>query len=189
MVVRPTSTIRSICQQRPIRWAIVVYFVVCVVNALSAIGLGLPEGAGLPDLAPFSISVRIIGTLVGTLIIGLLTLVVLTAIYHVVASVLGGKGSYSGLFSGFAFAALPSIFSAPLAAISLPLGIVGTILYGLGSIGLIVWVVVLVVIAIRENYLVSTGRAILIYLLPLILLVILSILIAILVIGMISGLL
>lgn len=51
------------------------------------------------------------------------------------------------------------------------------------------WVVVLVVIAIRENYLVSTGRAILIYLLPLILLVILSILIVILVIGMIGGLL
>ena len=191
VIARPTSTIGSICQQRPIGWAIVVYLVVCLVSAFAAIGLVF-HLAGLPDFGapPLTAAVDIPGTLVGTPIIGLLTLVVFTAIYHLVASVLGGKGSYWGLFSGLAFAALPNIFFAPLTAISLPLGIIGgTILYGLGAIGLTLWIVVLGVIAIRENYVVSTGRAVLIYLLPLILLVILGILIAILVMGMIGGLL
>ena len=189
MLTRPTSTIRSICQQRPIGWAIVVYLVVCMVSGVSAIGLGFLEGAGLPDFGPFSIAVYIPGMLVGTPIIGLLTLVVLAAICHGVASVLGGKGSYSGLFSGFAFAALPGIFSAPLTAISLPFGIIGTILYGLGSIGLSLWVVVLDILALRENYVVSTGRAILILLLPaVILLVLLGLLGALVITALIGGL-
>ena len=171
VIARPTSTIGSICQQRPIGWAIVVYLVVCLVSAFAAIGLVF-HLAGLPDFGapPLTAAVDIPGTLVGTPIIGLLTLVVFTAIYHLVALVLGGKGSYWGLFSGFAFAALPGIFSAPLAAISLPLGTAGTGLYGMGTLALTLWVVVLYVIALRENYLVSTGRAILLFLLPVIIL-------------------
>ncbi|GFP21675.1 hypothetical protein HKBW3S43_01317 [Candidatus Hakubella thermalkaliphila] len=40
VLTRPTSTIRSICQERPIGWAIVVYLVVNLVAALASIGLG-----------------------------------------------------------------------------------------------------------------------------------------------------
>ncbi|MDI6814617.1 MAG: Yip1 family protein [Dehalococcoidales bacterium] len=188
ILIRPTPTIRSICQQRPIGWAVVIYLVICLVSAVAAIGLGFFEEAGLPGLGRFSIAVYIPGMLVGTPIIGLLALVVSVAIYHLVALVLGGKGSYSGLFSGFAFAALPSIFSAPLAVISLPLGIVGTMLYSLGSIGLSLWVVVLYVIALRENYAVSTGRAILILLLPAVFFVLLVLLVALVITALIGGL-
>jgi hypothetical protein len=67
-------------------------------------------------------------------------LVVLTAIYHLAALVLGGRGSYGGLFSGLAFAALPRIFLAPLAVIEL-LPVVGALLSGLGTFGIVVWLV------------------------------------------------
>lgn len=191
VLTSPTSTIRSICQERPVGWAIAVYLVVNLVVALASIGLagldfpqglGLPEGGQLFPAFPAAISILLmIGMIIGTPIISLLMLAVLTAIWHLAALVLGGKGSYGGLFSGFAFAHLPAIFSAPLAVIGLLPGIVGALLSGLGSIGLGLWSLVLSILAVRENYAVSTGRAILIYILPaVILLVPLGLLVAVL---------
>ncbi|MCL0034473.1 YIP1 family protein [Dehalococcoidia bacterium] len=156
VLARPISTIRSICEQRPIGWAIIVYLVVSLVTTVAWIKPGDLEGMGLPDLG-------MPGILVGSSIVNMVTLVIFTAIYHVAASVLGGRGCYGGLFCGFAFAALPGIFAAPLAVIGL-LPTVGPLLSGLGTFGVGVWALVLGILAIRENCLVSTGRAILIYL-------------------------
>ncbi|MFW0858693.1 MAG: YIP1 family protein [Dehalococcoidia bacterium] len=167
VLARPTSTIRSICQQRPIGWAIIVYLVVSLVSTVVMIETGDLdlEGMGLPDLGMPAI-------LGGTLIIGILTLVIFTALCHLAASLLGGRGGYWGLFSGFGFTALPGIFVAPLAVIGM-LPIVGGLLSGLGTFGVSVWSLVLNILAIRENYLVSTGRAILIVLLPAVILIVL----------------
>ncbi|MCL0060209.1 YIP1 family protein [Dehalococcoidia bacterium] len=156
VLARPISTIRSICEQRPIGWAIIVVLVVSLVSAVAWIKPGDLEGMGLPDLGMPAI-------LVGSSIVNMVTLVIFTAIYHIAASVLGGRGTYGGLFCGSAFAGLPRIFTAPLAAIGL-LPIVGGLLSGLGTFGVGLWPLVLNILAVRENYLVSTGRAILIYL-------------------------
>jgi hypothetical protein len=157
VLVRPTSTIRSICEQRPIGWAVVVYLVVGLITTITMVDPGMLEELGLPELGMAEI-------LVGSLIASIVMLVVLTAIGHLLAtSLLGGRGSYWGLFSGFAFAALPGIFAVPLAVIGL-LPIVGDLLFDLGTFGIAVWSLVLNILAVRENYLVSTGRAILIYL-------------------------
>jgi hypothetical protein len=159
VLVRPTSTIRSICEQRPIGWAVVIYLVVGLITTITMVDPGMLEKLRLPELGMTEI-------LVGFTIINIVALVILTAICHVVASVLGGKGSYGGLFCGFGFAALPGIFAAPLAVVGL-LPVVGALLSGPGSLGIMVWSIVLSILAVRENYLVSTGRAILIYFLPL----------------------
>ncbi|GFP23462.1 hypothetical protein HKBW3S09_00929, partial [Candidatus Hakubella thermalkaliphila] len=61
---------------------------------------------------------------------------------------------------------------------------------GLGSIGLGLWSLALSIVAVRENYAVSTGRAILIYLLPTaILLVLLGLLVAVVALPIVGGLL
>jgi hypothetical protein len=169
VLARPTSTIRSVCQQRSIGWAIIVYLAVSLITTVVWIEPGMLEELGLPALGMPAI-------LVGSSIINIVMLVIFTAIYHVVASVLGGKGSYWGLFSGFGFAALPGIFVAPLAVIGL-LPIVGDLLSGLGAFGVMVWSLILSILAVRENYLVSTGRAILIYLLPLAVLMVLGLIV------------
>jgi len=173
VLARPTSTIHSICQQRPIGWAIIVYLVVSLVSAITWIETGFYDPMGLPDLGMPAV-------LVGSLIINIITLVIFTAICHLVASLLGGRGSYSGLFSGFGFASVPGIFVAPLAVIGM-LPMVGPLLSVLGNFGVIVWSLVLSILAIRENYLISTGRAILIVFLPGVILLVLS--------GLLAGLL
>jgi hypothetical protein len=165
VLTRPISTIRSVCQERPIGWAIIVYLAISLVTTFAWIDPGMLAELGLPDLGWPEI-------LVGFTIYNIVALVILTAIGHVAASVLGGKGGYWGLFCGFAFASLPGIFAAPLAAIAL-LPMVGALLSGLGNFGVVVWNLVLSILAVRENYLVSTGRAILIFLLPLAVLMVL----------------
>jgi hypothetical protein len=161
ILARPTSTIRSVCQQRPIGWAIIVYLAVSLVTTIAWIEPGMLEELGLPALGMPAI-------LVGFSIISIVTLVVLTAIGHLLAtSLLGGRRSYWGLFSGFGFAALPGIFAAPLAVIGM-LPAVGALLSALGTLGVVVWSLILNILAIRENYLISTGRAILIGLLLLV---------------------
>ncbi|MCL0048852.1 YIP1 family protein [Dehalococcoidia bacterium] len=180
VLARPTSTIRGICQQRPIGWAIIVYLVVYqVISAITWIETGFYDPMGLPDLGMPAV-------LVGSLIISIITLVISTAICHLVASLLGGRGSYSGLFCGSAFAGLPRIFTAPLAVIGM-LPMVGPLLSGLGNFGVMVWLLVLSILAIRENYLISTGRAILtvliVLLLGVILLVLSGLLVGLLVLG------
>jgi hypothetical protein len=103
--------------------------------------------------------------LLGIPIICLLTQVIFTGTSHLVALGLGSKGSYSGLFCGFVFAVLPCIFFTPLLVIiGLLLPIIGALFFSLGFFGVIVWSVVLSILAVRENYLVSTGKAILILL-------------------------
>jgi hypothetical protein len=169
VLARPISTIRSVCEQRPIGWAIIVYLVVSVVTTVAWVEPGIFEELGLPAIGMPAI-------LVGSSIINMVTLVIFTAICHVAAFLLGGKGRYWGLFCGFGFAALPGIFAAPLAVIGL-VPVLGAMLSGLGNFGIGVWSLVLTILAIRGNYLVSTGRAILILLLPLVALMVLGLLV------------
>ncbi|MBT9130271.1 MAG: hypothetical protein DDT41_00544 [candidate division WS2 bacterium] len=168
VLARPTSTIRSICQQRPIGWAIIVYLVASLVSTIVWIETGFYdlEGMGLPDVGMPTI-------IVGSIIFNIVILVVFTALSHLAASLLGGKGGYGGLFSSFGFASLPGIFVAPLAVVGM-LPMVGALLSGLGNFGVLIWSLALYILAVRENYLVSTGRAILILLLPTVVLLVLS---------------
>ena len=156
VLTRPISTIRSICEQRPIGWAIIVALVVSVMTTVG-IDPGILEKLGLAELSMPAVVALFC-------IISLVSLLILTAIYHLAASMLGGRGTYGGLFCGSAFAGLPGIFAAPLALIGL-LSTVGAVISGLGSFGIVVWSLVLGILAVRENYLISTGRAILIYIL------------------------
>lgn len=72
-------------------------------------------------------------------------------------------GTGKGLYSALAFATLPMLFTVPFNLIfrftSLNIGWLFTIIFG-------IWVLVLKIIAIKENYKVNGGNAALIYFLP-----------------------
>jgi hypothetical protein len=171
----PTSTIRSVCQQRPIGWAMIVLLAISLVTLVTFIAMlqVLLERLGLPGLGlamPAILPVLMICS-----IIYIVMLVIITAIYHVVALLLGGSGSYWGLFCGFAFAILPYIIAAPLKVIEL-IPMVGALLFPGGILAIWGWSLMLHILAVRENYLVPTGRAILIFLMSLMSLVVLMVL-------------
>lgn len=177
VLARPVSTMRRICQRRPMGWGIIISVLVSLIGASLQVAQSeeapsyLAEGVPAPAIDP-------VAWFIIAPMIALLGLALAAALFHFTAFLLGGRSTYAGVFSAIAFARLPSVFNAPLVLLSVLLGPAGSFLVGLGNMGLIVWSMALIVIGIRENYQLTTGRAILVFLLPLLAIVGLLLLIA-----------
>jgi hypothetical protein len=85
------------------------------------------------------------------------------AIVHYAAGLLGGRGSARGLTAGFMASTFPAAFTV-FASLAETLGIP----FVSGVIGLftLIWCFVLDVIVVSENYGLSTGRAVLVLMMP-----------------------
>ena len=81
--------------------------------------------------------------------------------------ILGGRGSYGGLFAGLGFAYLPAVFTVPVTFMALQLDTFGQGLSGMIGFGVSVWTIILSVFAVQANNNFSTGRAIAALLIPL----------------------
>lgn len=87
-----------------------------------------------------------------------------TSIFHLLAGFFGYKSDGKGLFSSLAFANFPSILSSIIYLILLALNL--TPISIIFSLGIMVWVIVLKILAIKYSYSMSGGKATLIYFLP-----------------------
>jgi hypothetical protein len=85
-----------------------------------------------------------------------------SAIAHLVAELLGGCGSAKGLLAAYGYVQIPRIFSVPIFVFAafFSESVMAGVLIITGFI-LVVWEFILRVIAIRETYAFSTGRAVL----------------------------
>lgn len=165
----PVQGLRAVIEQSPLVWAIAIIVLMNFVNTLAT---WTPESP-----SPFFGILRArsddpITTALLSIPTGLIAWLVLAALVHGLSRLFGGQGGYLSLLCANAFATLPSIFAAPIAALSRSLGgaprdpleILGTVATGL-------WALVLGVLAVRENYRFSTGRAIIVgVVLPLVIL-------------------
>lgn len=204
IITSPVKTLRYISETKPVLLALVVYAVVCWVGIIASIPgtinqlEQMPPGFGeLPFFNPGSLTLF---ALIGGPFIALILLAIITGIYHLIAKLLKGTGEYAGLLSVAGFANFPSLFSAPFALLDLVASGDGTMslshillafIKGSVSFGILVWTVILTIIGIRENYKFSTGRAVLTYFIPVIVLGLIvlafAILVAVFVIGAINS--
>jgi len=99
--------------------------------------------------------------------ISLFSVPIQSGLCYLLARLYGCSGCYIKLLSLFALANVPLVFAAPLAMVRLVPGAAGSVLHGLGIFALTAWVTVLGVFAVRETFQVPTGRAVIVYLLPL----------------------
>lgn len=184
VLARPVTTLRWICEQRPVVWAIIINLFTGLISAALQVSqsdtYGALLGAQIISLPPG------VWFIIASLL-GLLGLVIGAAFYHFVAFLLGGRSTYGGMFSAMAFSSLPGIFAAPLALLSVLLGLAGSFLSGLGGFGLGIWTIALLVISIRENYQFSTGRAIVAFLIPFLVALGLALLVAIIAVLLIAA--
>jgi hypothetical protein len=117
---------------------------------------------------------------------GFISWLVFAGICHIVAKLLGGKGTFTEMLVLMGFASLPNIFQAPIGLIAmLSGGLTGAIV--LGSF-LAIWVLILDVLAIREAQKFSTGRAIATFVLPIVVLAVLVFILIFIGLFLISGL-
>ena len=99
----------------------------------------------------------------------------LDGIFWVTSLILGGRGSYSGLFAGLAFASVPTVFSLPANLLASQFWL----LSGIVGLGIFAWTLVLTVFAVQENNNFSTGRAIAAVFIPLGILFVLAVALAV----------
>ncbi len=120
---------------------------------------------------------------------GFISWVFFAGICHIVAKLLGGKGTFTEMLVLMGFASLPNIFQAPIGLIAmLSGGLTGAfIAIVLGSF-LAIWVLILDVLAIREAQKFSTGRAIATLVLPIVVLAVLVFILIFIGLCLISGL-
>jgi len=102
-----------------------------------------------------------------------------SAIIHLAAELLGGRGSARGVFAAVGLAWLPAIFMIPIQFLNYWLGtgkLAVTILVGLAGLAVGIWSIILMVIGLREVHGLSTGRSVLVVFSPILALLMLGIL-------------
>ena len=160
----PVSTMRTIVRRRPIGWALIVIVVIAIAQGVT--------GAASLDPADFDNADWVQGPLQGFSIVGgpafaIVGVAFFTAICWIMSRILGGRGSYGGLFAGFGFAYLPAVFTVPISFMALQLDTFGQGLSGMIGFGVAVWTIVLSVFAVQASNNFSTGRAIAALFIPL----------------------
>lgn len=172
LIVRPINTIQEIVDAKPVGLGLLTLFVVALVGALVGVGTGFDpteannEDVQFPDVSfGLVVSMSIVITLWVIPVFALLSL-----IPHVLARLFGGNGSYVGYLSGAAMIPVISLISTAVSAV-LALALrtdglegAGSVVSTVVSLAVAIWMIILTVLLIRENYRLTTGMAVVTFL-------------------------
>lgn len=124
-----------------------------------AVGFGIKD-TGMATMMYVMIGIKIVASF--------LVWMIGSAIWHLIAEFFGGRGTGVGLFSALGFAHLPRIFIVPLWAL---IGVMPesskTVLMVIAVLTILSWSLALDVVAIKEVHQLSTAKAVLVMLMPL----------------------
>lgn len=163
VITAPVDTLRRITHHPPIVWALVVLIGVALLNGVVDVGqfeAQLAAEPGFREMLPPEVGRIGSGTwMTLSLVTALLGTVVGATAVHLAAKLLSGTGTFGGQFAGFGIAYFPMAFG--VVGGLLDVAAAGTAALGsLLSVALSAWVLVLGVIATRENHRFSTGHAV-----------------------------
>ena len=161
LVFEPRNAMRAIAEQKNAGQAVVIALISIVIPIL-AVSFGLKDKS-LAAVVPVMIGIKIVASL--------LVWMMGAALWSLIAEFFGGKGTAIGLFAGLGFAHLPRIFIVPLWALSALMPESSqTLLMVISVLLILFWSVNLDVIAIKEIHQLSTAKAILVMMMPMLML-------------------
>ncbi|ERM91148.1 hypothetical protein O163_12005 [Caldanaerobacter subterraneus subsp. yonseiensis KB-1] len=197
---QPRETMADIVRKKPVWEGIIVLIIVSLLSSVLAFKVGI-SGQPIQPGPGFSHAPRLNNLFFGFIVFGSIFLTpilyfIYAAIYHFLAEVLGGEmywreekeegeavvlGTAKGLYSAVCFAVLPNIFSALISPFLMKfMGGIGGVLLGITvSLGIFIWIAFLNILAMKENYKLSTGNAALVFFMPVIVGIVIAILMAI----------
>ena len=158
VALSPSRTFQAVSRRKPWLWSIVTAAFIALIFAFVLLpypsqlaGVILQMGRGALPLAP---------VLPVWMLIFFIILSVQTAMFHLLARLLKGKGTCAGMLCSLCFVWMPAFLVAPLALLRAVLdSYAGHVLYIVGSSILCFWVVWLYFMAVRQNYQLSPTRA------------------------------
>lgn len=161
VLLSPLAGITRVTRDRRVAWALLIVAAAWTVAVATFI---LDMGEVLFGIGrEWNSIVLLLFTLLFCVGLVLLNILVSSGITHLIAIMFRGQGAYSGMLCGRSFANLPLVFFAPLAVLHIFLSYPGSLIYYLGAALIFVWVLLLDVMAVRQNYRFSTARAIATY--------------------------
>ena len=176
VLASPGAAFGVVSEKRPLGWALIT----AVLSSVVFTFVFLPNPSQLVE-AIFGLergALNIAPLVLVWLSLFPLVLLLLAGLYHLVAWLLRGRGSYLGMFCGLCFASFPLVFLAPLALIrALMDSDFGQLVYFGGALVVIVWALVLGVTAVRRNYRFLLGRAVATFVIPILLVFVVPVLV------------
>ena len=158
--IQPVATMRRVTRRRPLDWAIVL--IVVLATASTAMGAARDWGGDFGS-SPWKVALLLGGAAL-YLVLWLGAIVAASGAIHLMSRLLGGSGSFAGLFAGNAFASLPQVLTIPAVFLRVALGPTGGWIV---QVLVLFWWMALAVIVARENYGFTTTRAAASVLIPL----------------------
>lgn len=186
VLFEPVRTMKKVAEKPPLTAALLTFTIISLLGSLMgllAFSKYLSQGydaAGIDQLLPGAQVLVPAGLFIG-LIISYFKWFCYSAIINLVAELLGGRGSARGVFAAFGLAGLPLILIIPFQFLAYWYG---TGVFAVTAVLMLVWLVlgiwsgIIFVIGIREVHALSTGRSVLVLLIPwmaLVLLLVLSV--------------
>ncbi|MEG6617438.1 Yip1 family protein [Peptococcaceae bacterium 1198_IL3148] len=112
-----------------------------------------------------------------------------SSLLHLIAEFYGGGGKAITTFTAYGLAGLPALLLLPLQGLAIIFANSGfvKVLANIGTFGVTIWGIVLLVIALREVHQFTTGRAVLVVVTPWIIGVVLAVIIIIAMVGLMSS--
>ena len=172
VLFEPVPAFSRVVKHLPVGQTVLIF---TLVNLLLAVAGGLLAPRFLPPFAPAPGHVMVMMKTM-TLVFALVGVVfqfmkwfVYSALLHLLAEFFGGRGRAAGVWVVAGLASLPEIFLVPVNLLLLILGVKGftlsLVMYLFGLIVLI-WGMALLILGIRAEHALSTGRAVAVVLLP-----------------------
>jgi hypothetical protein len=185
VLFEPVRTMKKVAENPPLTAALLSFTIISLLGAvmgLLAFSKFISQGhdAGIAQLLPGAQVLVPAGLIIG-LIMSYIKWFCYSAIINLVAELLGGRGTARGVFAAFGLAGLPLILIIPFQFLAYWYGTgvsAVTVLLMLVWLVLGMWSGIIFVIGIREVHALSTGRSVLVLLIPclaLVLLVVLSV--------------
>lgn len=159
VLFQPGVAMLQIAVNRPLWQAFAVFMVTTIVVVLT-------ELFSLRTTALHNIGLYL---MVVQTSISMIWLIAETAILHLIAELLGGRGSVVGLLCTIAFAYLPQVLFAPLGVllVIMPTGI-GAVVAVLLWLVIAAWVISLKIAAIKGTYELPASKAVIIFITPMV---------------------
>lgn len=177
IIFAPSKTFSYFRYYKPWGWAFIFLLIVDVISMLLSV-LSTNWGNFLlnlpPQISSFLNPMRAsLGIFSGIFIfpVSVLFFMLQVGILHLLTEMFRGRGEILSLFSALAFTQILAIISALFKFFTALAGKAGIFLFFPFGMVFLIWQVVLTIIALKEIYLISTGRAVLIFFLPFIILI------------------
>ncbi len=167
----PARTMRRVAENPPLLSAFVIVTIVSLLGSvigLLTFGRVLSQGLDGGGIFAATRSIMPAGVIIG-LVFSYVKWFGYSAILHLTADLLGGRGGVRGIFAAAGLAGLPHVFLAPFQLFGYRYGLGNlsvNILLLLAGLAVWIWSSVILIVGLRATHRLSTGRAVLVFAMP-----------------------